>query len=103
MYEQGKFDAIAELKIDGKVVLTKEEYNALLLEQKRLKEIVDRIPCGYEQKDKARKETVKEFAEGIIKMLWNRGRDADGKMFEYGDLTSIDVWELAKQFGAEVE
>lgn len=53
--------------------------------------------------EKARKETAKEFAEGIIKMLWNRGRAADGKMFEYGDLTSIDVWEIAKQFGVEVE
>ena len=44
---------------EGAVVLTREEYNALLLEQKRLKEIVDRIPCGYELKDKARKETAK--------------------------------------------
>lgn len=43
------------------VVLTQEEYNALLLEQKRLKEMVDRIPCGYELKDKTLKETAKEI------------------------------------------
>lgn len=36
---------------DDDVVLTKEEYEALLLEQKRLKEMVDRIPCGYVQKE----------------------------------------------------
>ena len=50
-----------------------------------------------------RKKTAREFAEGIIKLLWNRGRAADGKMFEYGDLTSIDVWDFAKHFGVEVQ
>lgn len=29
------------------VVVSKEEYEALLLEQKRLKEMVDKTPCGY--------------------------------------------------------
>ena len=32
---------------DDEIVIKKSEYEALLLEQKRLKEIVDRIPCGY--------------------------------------------------------
>ena len=49
------------------------------------------------------KETAREFAKGICKMLWNRGKDKNGKTFDYGDLTSIDVYELAKQFGVEVE
>lgn len=44
-------DEALSLIPDDDVVLTKEEYEALLLEQKRLKEIVDRIPCGYVQKE----------------------------------------------------
>lgn len=32
---------------EDEIVIEKREYEALLLEQKRLKEIVDRIPCGY--------------------------------------------------------
>lgn len=50
------------------VVLTREEYNALMLEQKRLKEIVDRIPCGYELTDKTRKETAKEILQEVRKV-----------------------------------
>lgn len=38
---------------DDEVVIKKSEYEALLLEQKRLKEMVDRIPCGYVQKEEA--------------------------------------------------
>ena len=33
--------------VEGEIVVKESEYEALLLEQKRLKEIVDRIPCGY--------------------------------------------------------
>lgn len=40
-------EALSLIPDDDDVVLTKEEYEALLLEQKRLKEMVDRIPCGY--------------------------------------------------------
>ncbi len=40
-------DDALNLISDDDVVLTREEYEALLLEQKRLKEMVDRIPCGY--------------------------------------------------------
>ena len=43
------------------VVLSREKYDTLLLEQKRLKEIVDRIPCGYELKEQTRKQTAKEI------------------------------------------
>lgn len=34
MYEQGKFDALADLEKDGKVVLSKEEYSDYLILQK---------------------------------------------------------------------
>lgn len=41
-----------------KVVLSNEDYSALLSELKRLVERVDRISCGYVLKEEARKETV---------------------------------------------
>ena len=55
------------------------------------------------EKENIRKETAKEFADDIISQLWNRGRDKDGKMFDYGDLTSKEVWRIAKYYGVEVE
>lgn len=53
--------------------------------------------------DTIRKNAVKEFAESIIKELWDIGIDSNGKQFKCGDLTSKDVWRIAKQFGVEVE
>ena len=73
----------------GVVVLTQEEYNALMLEQQRLKEIVDRIPCGYELKDKTRKETAKEILDKI-------DYESNGQTKQITDL-------LRKKFGVEVK
>lgn len=50
---------------DDEIVFKKSEYKVLLLEQKRLKEIVDRIPCGYELKEITKKETAKEIIAKI--------------------------------------
>lgn len=47
--------------------------------------------------------TLKQFAESICRELWNVGVNGNGKQFKYGDLTSKDVWRIAKQFGVEVE
>lgn len=68
------------------VVLMEEEYNALMLEQKRLKEIVDRIPCGYELKDEIRKETAKEILDKVSR--------------HYGGAWLV---ELYKEYGVEVD
>ena len=62
-------------KCKDKVVLSKEEYEALLLEQKRLIEMADRIPCGYVLKEEARKETAKEICEmgeGIYELSYRK-------------------------------
>ena len=50
-----------------------------------------------------KKQAVKEFAESIIKELWDIRIDNNGKQFKCGDLTSKDVWRIAKKFGVEVE
>lgn len=50
---------------EDEIVIKKSEYKALLLEQKRLKEIVDRIPCGYELKEITRQETARDILQHI--------------------------------------
>ena len=86
-YEQG-----CRIISEGSVVLSKEEYNALLLEQKRLKEMVDRIPCGYSLTEQSRKETARE----ILKELYEQIDEKTPKWVE----TQIKM--KAKQFGVEV-
>ena len=58
------------------VIISMEEYNALLLEQKRLKEMVDRIPCGYERKEVTRKETAEKIAKTLMFYIHNRYHNA---------------------------
>jgi hypothetical protein len=92
---------------EGSVVLTKEEYEALLLEQKRLKEMVDRIPCGYVQKeevdywknrckeigDVASKETAREIIDILLKEFSKRKSCGNA---------DVVVRELANKLGVEV-
>lgn len=80
---------------EGSVVLSKEEYNALLLEQKRLREMVDRIPCGYELKEKTRKETAREVFERVKDFFLNDCTIAS----DFNLFAEID--EIAKEFGVE--
>lgn len=77
------------------VVLTEEEYNALMLEQKRLKEIVDRIPCGYELKDKTRKETARE--------IYITGKYYYAKHSPMGRQLSDFLAHIKETYGVEVE
>lgn len=57
-----------------------------------------------EQITQAREQAIKDFAESICRELWNVGVDDNGKQFKYGDLTSKDVWRIAKrQLGAETK
>ena len=46
---------------EGAVVFTREEYDALIAEQKRMRNAFERIPCGYSLTDETRKDTVKEM------------------------------------------
>lgn len=83
---------------ENAVVLTQEEYNALMLEQQRLKKIVDRIPCGYELKDKTRKETAKEIINEIKRKYGKSCSEYYPLLIE---ITSEELDDLAKQFGVE--
>ena len=62
--------------------------------------------CAVITKDELKQykaQAVKEFAESIIKELWDMWIDNNGKQFKCGALTSKDVWRIAKKFGVEVE
>lgn len=48
-------------------------------------------------------QAVKEFAESIINELLDIGIYNNGKQLKCGDLTSKDIWRIAKKFGVEVE
>lgn len=86
---------------EDSVVLLKEEYNALLSEQKRLKEIINRIPCGYELKEKTRKATAREFVNTIY---WKAVKHIKGKDKSecFIEISFDKLDEIAKQFGVEI-
>ncbi len=86
--EDALYNRLAELedKIeDGTLVESSE-----VLSQQELKEI--------------RQEVIKEFIQEICKELWDVRRTPDGKKIHCGDITSIDLWRIAKnKFGIEVK
>lgn len=51
-----------------------------------------------------KKKTVKKFIKEICKELWNIGRTPEGKTFNCGDITTVDLWRIAeKEFGTTEE
>lgn len=46
-------------------------------------------------------EQLKQFAESICRELWDVRVDSNGEQFKCGDLTSKDVWRIAKQYLVE--
>lgn len=80
----------------------------------RLAELEDRIEDGtlvessevlsQQELKETRQEAIKEFIQEICKELWDIRITPDRKMIECGDITSIDLWRIAKnKFGIEVK
>ena len=90
---------------ENAVVLTQEEYKALMLEQKRLKEIVDRIPCGYELKDKTRKEMAKEIFSKLREKSTESFLDEEGNICYLNEeyVSMRDIEAVLQQCSVEVE
>ena len=68
MYEQGKFDALADLEKDGKVVITREEYEKLKLIQSiklDIKQINETLSLSPTDIERIENQTRKETAEKI--------------------------------------
>lgn len=79
----------------NRVMLSTEEYNALLLGQNRLREIVDRIPCGYELKEITRKQTAEKILKDVLELFPKDKR--------FTTISRGAIYNLAKQFGVGVE
>lgn len=96
MYEQGKFDAIADLDKDGKVVLSKEEYEILKIKEKE-KHWLQTCMSVWEN---AKIDGSNETAEKILTYIGNMIDDCDDR-FKLKDYQ----WHknLCKQFGVEIK
>ena len=98
MYEQGKFDAIADLEKEGKVVIIKDKYERLNKLFTYDKPLCDRIfNFVTEIKEKTRKETAREIFNALYKDTLRDGRPA-----VYNMLTPKKIKDMAKQFGVEI-
>ena len=114
---------------DDEIVIKKSEYEALLLEQKRLKEMVDRIPCGYvkiaedeivvkkskigmlektidylemekAQLNKQLEQAEQEVSREILQELYDEAMRYSNEVVE---LTAFEIKQLAKEKGIELE
>ena len=91
------------------VMLSREEYNALLLEQKRLKEMVDRISCGYAlEKETAKKIFTKIFEDfnidcGTFSINMSRKKYMNAQLEQTVTALRKRFLQLAKQFGVEIK
>ena len=99
MYEQGKFDALADLEKDGKVVISKEEYKRL---KKQLKEMEkQRDEQAYitedliQEKHMWTEQARKEMVEEILKLAeeYNKGFISDFDNF---------IETLKEKYGVEI-
>lgn len=98
MYEQGRFDAIADLEKEGKVVLSKEDY----IENQRLKELLnekrlDELKSVNKILDQACTKGVEEFAD-FIKSQMGIERDYMGIKYKQGVFSDLDIDDFVKQF-----
>lgn len=88
MYEQGKFDALADLDKEGKVVLSREEYQ---------KDFSNQFNKGYKN---GCKETAREIFNQIIWYAIKRIGQTSGDSFY--QISFDRLKDLAKQFGVEI-
>lgn len=97
MYEQGKFDAIADLEKEGKVVISKNEYESFTKLSIYDKPVKHRI---YEFINDMKERTRKETAREILKPLYE-----DCKDDSYGQvvLDFSNIESLARKYGVELE
>lgn len=111
MYEQGKFDALADLEKDGKVVLSKEEYDLIDHNIKHLETVcnaheeeIDNLEKLLDAKcdrciESDRKETAKEILQSLLDFV-NCEKINQEHSFEKIKETLIKV---AKTYEVEVE
>ncbi len=92
MYEQSKFDAIADLEKEGKVVISKEEYEKItkeLVTEQRAKEIAQEF-FGI-----VRKETAREILKYLLKV-------GNTERLGYLKIYVEDIESLAEKYGVDL-
>ena len=123
------YDAGCRIVGEDEIVIKKSEHKALLLEQKRLKEMVDRIPCGYvkiaedeivvkkskigmlektidylemekAQLNKQLEQAEQEVSREILQELYD---EAISYVCKTVELTAFQIEQLAKEKGVELE
>ena len=115
MYNQGKFDAIADLEKDGKVVISKEEYASLKHFEKRVRggvcltqkewfdfcnEDSNRRTClRIEEREKERKETARGI---LLKIKEVKTQDCGYTDWLDDTFFGDEFMKLAKQYGVEI-
>ena len=100
MYEQGKFDALADLEKEGKVVLSREEYE-LLVECSSYEGVMKALKNEYKR---GSKETAEKFAEKLkLRLFEYMDNDVSYKEFCKANVVCGEIDELAKQFGVEIK
>lgn len=91
MYEQGKFDALADLDKEGKVVLSHDEFVSFIKTDKEAQEY------GQQCWNDGKAQGVKEFAE-FIKSQMGMEREYMGIKYRQGVFSNYDIDEFIKQF-----
>lgn len=94
MYEQGKFDAIAKLQMEGKIVIDTDEYKQLKQHANKVLALVQEVVTN------ARKETAKDF---IFKVESYLGYNDDNETFTKKELLLILAEVAKEQYGVEVD
>lgn len=89
---------VSNAKIDNEVAINLRGFvdNMYRIGYRKIDDDCDVITKAELKQYKA--QAVKEFAESIINELLD-----NGKQFKCRDLTSKDIWSIAKKFGVEVE
>lgn len=84
---------------EDEIVIKKSEHKALLLEQKRLKEMVDRIPCGYVKIADDEMVIKKSEYESLKKDKndYKQRFESSDKRFEQLVRTSVEALEKAQK------
>lgn len=86
MYEQGRFDAIADLDKNGKVVLLREEYEILKIKEKEKHWLNTCMSVWKNAKIDGCQETAKDILNGLECFFWETAIN-DTKNFDlYQDL-----------------
>lgn len=96
MYEQGRFDALADLEKEGRVILLHDEFCSMIKTDK------EAIEYGQQCWNDGKKQGVEEFAD-FIKSQMGMERDYMGIKYKQGVFSDLDIDAFVLQFNNRYE